>query len=134
VSVAIGSADEIGEFVKELRLESGLTQVQLAERMGGITYNAISMIERGHSVPRLRTLLSIAKACDVELWLTAEIPPDQERTPRSEVVEVRAEAPASKVAPVPEAKSKRPPMACQQCNTPAVGTSGGFLYCAEHLP
>ena len=72
MSVAIGLSDEIGEFLKELRVNSGLSQEALAARMG-VTYNAISMIERGHNYPRWGTVIAWGEGCDVDLWLTAEI-------------------------------------------------------------
>jgi transcriptional regulator with XRE-family HTH domain len=52
-----------------MRVRAGLTQRQLAERMGK-PQSMIARWERGHDVPRLDSLVSIAHACRVELDLT----------------------------------------------------------------
>ncbi|MBS1893606.1 MAG: helix-turn-helix transcriptional regulator [Actinobacteria bacterium] len=55
-----------GLAVEELRLEGGLTQEQLAERMG-TTFNRVGELERGATDSRLSTLLRVARALDLEL-------------------------------------------------------------------
>src|SRR5215203_2519679 len=57
----------IGNFVRERRQDLGLSQEQLAERVGG-TYSQsdISRIERGHiTLPRLSNLERLAASLDV---------------------------------------------------------------------
>lgn len=57
----------IGNYVRERRQDLGLSQEQLAERVGG-TYGQsdISRIERGHiELPRLATMVSLAASLEV---------------------------------------------------------------------
>lgn len=58
-------AHRIGQTVRKLRKEAGLTQGQLAYRMDS-TQPAIARLEGGGSLPSLETLVSIAHACDRE--------------------------------------------------------------------
>ncbi len=58
------SADRIlGEKIKELRQEKGITQKDLAG--GRITRNMLSLIENGHTSPSVSTLLYIAEKLEV---------------------------------------------------------------------
>lgn len=52
---------EIAKKMKELRVESGLTQLQVAEKLG-ITYQAVSNYERGKNSIEIDVLLSM---CDI---------------------------------------------------------------------
>lgn len=52
---------ELGRLLFELRVGAGLTQAQLAERMG-TTQAAISRLEEGGGTPRLDTLAKLAEA------------------------------------------------------------------------
>lgn len=56
-----------GARVREKRLAAGLSQVELAERMG-IPQNRMSVIEREGVDPRLTTVVAVAKAlgCTLE--------------------------------------------------------------------
>jgi ribosome-binding protein aMBF1 (putative translation factor) len=56
----------IADRVAERRLERGLSQRELAERVG-TTQSAIARLERGGRPPRIDTLLNIADALDCEL-------------------------------------------------------------------
>ena len=57
----------IGDRVKERRTALGLSQPQLAKRVGGISYQAIQQLERGGTS---RHLVSIARALGVTAeWL-----------------------------------------------------------------
>lgn len=56
----------IGEIVRDARLSCGLTQKQLAKKMG-ITQQSISSIEAERNTPNLYTLLLIGKALDMKL-------------------------------------------------------------------
>ena len=56
----------LGARVKELRKGKGITQDQLAERVGLAT-RYISMIEVGRSSPSLETVENIARALDVQM-------------------------------------------------------------------
>ena len=55
---------KIGEFLKVLRKERGLTQEQLAESIG-ITSNTVSRIERGQLIPALPTLVDICNVLKI---------------------------------------------------------------------
>jgi UDP-N-acetylglucosamine 1-carboxyvinyltransferase len=57
-----------GQLIKLLRLESGLSQRQLAERVGS-TQSAIARMEAGGSQPKLATLKKLAEALDRDLHL-----------------------------------------------------------------
>lgn len=56
----------LGARIKELRKGRGITQDQLAERVGLAT-RYISMIEVGRSSPSLETVENIARALDVQM-------------------------------------------------------------------
>ncbi|KMJ46483.1 helix-turn-helix transcriptional regulator [Xenorhabdus khoisanae] len=57
---------ELINTLLSMRKEAGLTQQQVAERMGTKESN-ISRLEKGKSNPTLNTLLSYAKACGFQL-------------------------------------------------------------------
>ncbi|MGH8905893.1 MAG: helix-turn-helix domain-containing protein [Egibacteraceae bacterium] len=59
----------LGQIVYDLRMAAGLTQAQLAERMG-TTQAAISRLEGGGGAQRLDTLLRLAVALGRGLTLT----------------------------------------------------------------
>ena len=54
-----------GLLIREVRGYAGLTQQELAERLG-TSQSAISTWERGGDTPRVDTLARILKACDFE--------------------------------------------------------------------
>lgn len=56
----------IGERIKEFRLKAGLTQSELAEKLG-IPYQSIGQWERGLRSPKIETLQKIADALNVPL-------------------------------------------------------------------
>jgi transcriptional regulator with XRE-family HTH domain len=51
-----------GRLIREARQLAGLTQGELARRLG-TTQSAISNWERGHDTPRVETLARIVEAC-----------------------------------------------------------------------
>lgn len=57
---------QIGGRITEFRKERGLTQAQLAERVDVAT-ETISRLERGSSIPSVKTLCAISSALDVDL-------------------------------------------------------------------
>jgi transcriptional regulator with XRE-family HTH domain len=59
-----------GPFIRALRLEAGLSQRQLAGRMG-TTQSAIAALERADSNPTWRTIADAADALGHQLALTA---------------------------------------------------------------
>jgi transcriptional regulator with XRE-family HTH domain len=54
-----------GQKLRQLRIQKGLTQQQLAERLGYKTNSYISDVESGHFIPSRDKLKKIAKALDV---------------------------------------------------------------------
>ena len=56
----------IGERIKQVRKEAGMTQQQLAQRLG-IPYQSIGQWERGIRKPKIETLQAIADAIGVSL-------------------------------------------------------------------
>jgi transcriptional regulator with XRE-family HTH domain len=54
-----------GRKLRQLRIEKGLTQQELAERLGYKTNSYISDVESGHFIPSKEKLRKIAKALDV---------------------------------------------------------------------
>lgn len=56
----------LGEQMRELRTARGLTQAQLAERMG-TTQSVVARLEAGERVPTLVTLERVAIALDAVL-------------------------------------------------------------------
>lgn len=65
-------AREAGEAVIAARVSAGLTQAQLAERIG-TTQSAIARIESGSTLPKLVTLARIARAVDVCFEITPTV-------------------------------------------------------------
>lgn len=63
--------DKVGEKVKKLRKDAGLTLADLS-RSSGLTAAGISYIERGLRSPKEETILKLATALNVHpasLWL-----------------------------------------------------------------
>lgn len=61
----------IGERIRELRLKSGITQTELAQKLE-IPYQSIGQWERGLRSPKIETLQRIAEALGVEVWELAD--------------------------------------------------------------
>jgi len=60
-------AQQIGGQLRRLRIQKGLTQLELAEKAGiGLTY--LSKIEQGVRIPSVKTCFKLAKALKIELW------------------------------------------------------------------
>jgi len=55
-----------GQFVAEARRRAGLTQSQLAARVG-TTQSAIARVEGGHTSPTLEYLTKLVRACGFDL-------------------------------------------------------------------
>ena len=54
-----------GRKLRQLRIEKGLTQQELAERLGYKTNSYISDVESGHFIPSREKLKKIARALEV---------------------------------------------------------------------
>lgn len=57
---------KIGNFLRELRKEKGLTQEELAEKLG-ISSKSISRWENGNTMPDLGILVELAELYDVDI-------------------------------------------------------------------
>jgi DNA-binding XRE family transcriptional regulator len=62
-------AIELGAVIRQLRLDAGLSQQELAQR-AGMTQPALSRLERGGTVPTLTVLDRIANALQATLTIT----------------------------------------------------------------
>lgn len=58
--------EALGRAVVELREEAGLTQEQLAERMG-TTFTRVGLLERGETDPRYTTLRRLARGLGIRM-------------------------------------------------------------------
>jgi transcriptional regulator with XRE-family HTH domain len=71
-------AFQIGEEVRRLRSERGLSQQELAERMG-VAQSVVARLEAGGVEPRVSTLDRVAQALGVELAIHFQPGPTGER-------------------------------------------------------
>lgn len=62
-------AIELGAMVRQLRLEAGLSQEELAQR-SGMTQPALSRLERGGGIPTITVLDRIANALHATLTVS----------------------------------------------------------------
>lgn len=73
-------AFELAEQVRQLREARGLSQAELARRIGS-TQPAVARLEAGGVAPTIETLEHIAAALDLELAVRFSKPSDGPRTP-----------------------------------------------------
>ena len=68
--------EKVGNKIKELRASLGMTQAQLAERVGVARVSIVS-IETGRFIPTIETALRISQALDLPVdqifWLKDDI-------------------------------------------------------------
>ena len=62
-----------GAIIREARKRRGITQGQLAQRLG-TTQSSVARLEGGRSDPRLGTVLAAVRACDLDLHLSLTEP------------------------------------------------------------
>ena len=55
-----------GTIVREARRRAGITQAELAERVG-TTQSALARLERGHTEPSLHRVQELVRACGLDL-------------------------------------------------------------------
>ena len=65
------SATGFGPFLRQLRAEAGLSQEQLAARLG-TTQSAVARWERGRGRPRLETLERLAVVLQADVLMTVK--------------------------------------------------------------
>ena len=75
--LAPGGSTPISDLVRRARLTAGLSQAQLARRVG-TTQSAVSRWEHGHDEPRIASLSELMTACGLRLELVVE-PDDVDR-------------------------------------------------------
>ncbi|HIX14095.1 MAG TPA: helix-turn-helix domain-containing protein [Candidatus Anaerofilum faecale] len=62
--------DTIGTRIKQARLSKGMTQAELANRLG-VAYQNIGQWESGKRIPKMKNLVKISEALDVPwIWFT----------------------------------------------------------------
>lgn len=76
VSTGLAEPDTVPKAIRSWRQHAGLTQAQLARRVG-TTQSAVSRWEHGHDEPRLGTLASILRACGLTGRLVVEADVDR---------------------------------------------------------
>ena len=59
--------DRAARLLKEARIRSNLTQSALADKLG-VTYQAVSNWERGHSLPDISNLARLCEILDLDLY------------------------------------------------------------------
>jgi HTH-type transcriptional regulator/antitoxin HipB len=65
---------QFGRALRAARREAGLTQVQMAQRLG-LTQQYISLVERGQENLTLETMSNLTRVIGAELKVTIEMPP-----------------------------------------------------------
>jgi len=60
--------ERLGQTISDLRAESGLTQTELADKIG-VDSNYISMLERGKRLPSTQFLINISDVLDCPLHI-----------------------------------------------------------------
>ena len=58
--------EKIGKFIKKIRVDNGLTQKDLADKLG-VTYQAVSKWENGRNIPDIMILKQISKEFNVNI-------------------------------------------------------------------
>ena len=74
---ALGPEFDLIRALISARIQSGLTQTQIAERMG-TTQSAVARLEGGRSNPSMKTLAKYAKATGTRLRISFEPVPDDQ--------------------------------------------------------
>lgn len=59
----------IGNMIKLMRIESGISQTELAKEIG-IAQNSLSKIEHNKRPPKFETVCKIAEICEFEIMFT----------------------------------------------------------------
>lgn len=59
----------IGDMIKLMRIESGISQTELAKEIG-IAQNSLSEIEHNKRPPKFETVCRIAEICEFEIMFT----------------------------------------------------------------
>ena len=85
----------LGTMIAELRKQHGMTQLELAEKMG-VTDKAVSKWERDLSCPDINSLPTLAEILDVSV---------------EELMQIKKEAPVSKVSQIMDIAPKAVAMA-----------------------
>ena len=84
--------DMLNERIKQIRIGSGLTQIQFANRIN-LSRNYIALIESGDRAPSDRTISDICREFGVnEVWLrTGEGEPFQKQTREEQILRAAAQ-------------------------------------------
>ena len=102
----------IGERIKELRTQNGLTQKALADKLF-VTAQAVSRWEQNEVEPSVSTLTELAKLFNVSI---DELVVGEK--PQAEETETKETEVAEEKEPVPQEPPKPVLAVCEQCNRP----------------
>lgn len=72
---------ELGGFLRQAREDAGLTQADLADKLG-VRRQRVLYLERGEGQQQLAFVFSVMRALNVDLSLTRSDAPAPTRTPR----------------------------------------------------
>ncbi len=64
--VGVRNAAGVGRSIRDARIRTGLTQRELAHA-AQVTRELVSLVEQGHRLPRIETLVPILDALDLSL-------------------------------------------------------------------
>jgi transcriptional regulator with XRE-family HTH domain len=103
------SALASGRLIREARRLGGLTQAELARRLG-TTQSAVSNWERGRDTPRVDTLARILEACGFEADMTFRRLDDVDRTQIRENLAMTPAARLESVRNVSELRARAQPV------------------------
>jgi transcriptional regulator with XRE-family HTH domain len=98
------SRADVGALVREARRLAGLSQAQLADRIG-TKQSVVSRWERGVDEPRLSTLARILQACGFEADLTFRRHDDEDRSQLRQLLAMEPRARLAGVANVSRMRS-----------------------------
>lgn len=100
--------ESIGERIKELRIEQGMTLAELGERTN-LSTSYLSQIERDKTTPSLSTLMGIARALNVGLRYFFEAEAEAAYVVRADVGQddLAADAPIVRLCLTPEVGSHK---------------------------
>jgi transcriptional regulator with XRE-family HTH domain len=96
MNMTVSSPHRIADLIRSARREAGLSQSELAKRVGS-KQSVVSRWETGADEPRLSTLVRVLGACGLSLSLMVE---EQDSVDRSQIRQQLAQTPDQRLASV----------------------------------
>lgn len=87
---------QLGEKIRKLRKQLGMTQEQLAEMLG-VGHQALSRIEQGHMAPKMDRLPALAKALQCTVADLFRSPDDAQASYANRLADLFSGLPAQKL-------------------------------------